>query len=485
MTYKEIYRCCLQTIAPVHIGCDEVYEPTGFFLDEPGRQLTAVEPLALIRSLSDPERRRFAEICSQGTVGSILEVYKFMRGRTAPGRPVAVCEDFLKHYNQTLNMPSRDQRRVQQELNRFEIPRTAFRGIDGRAYIPGSSIKGALRTAYLNLMEAQKRLPRNNRRYRTDELQKTLLDYKTIPEDPFRLVKVSDFHPVGEVKTRIVYAVNKKKNPGPRPAQGLPLLLEVVEPGAMFLGRITVEEPGPGAKIVSPIALRNLIEGANHFYSKEKKRENEELRHIGVHVERIEPLQDGWMLRCGKHSGAESVTVEGHRRIKIKGNRGERPKILDHATTVWLASNRRRPDDNSTLRTMGWAAVVPLSGDDEEKFLQTEADYQSASPPVQIQEEVRALSERDREPLPDETPKPSEAPPATENWDLCHLNWDSGSGTLTAVYEAKKATSQDKSIIPESIQKRLFKKGKKKAVKAAVQVEPLGRAYIIVQIEPI
>ena len=134
---KMIYRCCLQTLTPVHIGCDEVYEPTGFTVDETRRHLVVVAPLAILQSLSIEERQRFGALCARGDVGSILDIYKFLRNRPIGGRTIAVCGDFIEHYRRTLQMPSRDERRVQQELNKFEIPRTAFRSADGRAYIPG------------------------------------------------------------------------------------------------------------------------------------------------------------------------------------------------------------------------------------------------------------------------------------------------------------------------------------------------------------
>ena len=41
-------------------------------------------------------------------------------------------------------------RGIRQELNQFSISRTAYNPYNNLPYIPGSSIKGALRTAYLS-----------------------------------------------------------------------------------------------------------------------------------------------------------------------------------------------------------------------------------------------------------------------------------------------------------------------------------------------
>jgi len=482
---KEIYRCCLQTVTPMHIGTDEVYEPTGFVVDASVPQLVVVEPIELIRSLSADERLQFAKICAQGTIGSILEVYKFLRNRRPKGRSVAVCKDFVTHYQNTLSISARNERHVQQELNRFEIPRTAFRPIDGRAYIPGSSIKGALRTAYLNLMEKRKALSSGKRRYQGNTLQQELLDFRKIPEDPFRMIKVSDFRPVGNAPTKIIYAVNEKKKPSDRPARGQALLMEMVAPGATFVGEISVERPGPGAPIHSPITLENLLEGAREFFGKEREREANELKVIGVKTQEIKPPSNVWHLRCGRHSGAESVTVEGHRSIRIMGKRGER-QFLDHATTLWLASESRVPRSKDDMLPMGWAVVAPLTGAMAQKCDEAESEYQESL--TRLKMRAKTATPPPSPATENEVSKPStamvaKAGPSKEVWPSANLTWDPGPGILTANSPKGKATTKDKDLIPESIQARLFKKGKKKSVVAEVEVEPRGNSFNIVTIK--
>ena len=70
-------RFIIRTLAPVHIGCDEVYEPTGFVLDETSCTLTAFQPLEFVRSLGKKDLDRLTLICRRGNLESIL-VYKFM-----------------------------------------------------------------------------------------------------------------------------------------------------------------------------------------------------------------------------------------------------------------------------------------------------------------------------------------------------------------------------------------------------------------------
>jgi len=360
---KEVFRCYFEVLSPVHIGSDEVYEPTGFIVDEKESCLVAFDPITFISELDEADKKRFSDICKKGTIASILEVYKYLKGRNAEGRTVKVCEGFLDHYKKTLSLPA-NERVVQQELNKFSIPRTAFNTGDQRPYIPGSSVKGALRTAWLNALAKNNQVRLTERGNRAaSELEHKLMNYSGIKDDPFRLVKVSDFRPMGDVQTQVVYGINKKKKPADPNTAGLPLLFEIIEPGAVFEGQISVETPLKGSDIKMPVNLPDLLKNALQFYGHEKNRENAELARIGIPVNPGKPNAQGLdpavMLRIGRHSGAESVTIDGHRNIFIM----KLKKTLDHATTFWLVSPVRRPSTNHQLQPFGWGQLASLTDD--------------------------------------------------------------------------------------------------------------------------
>ena len=81
------------------------------------------------------------------------------------------------------------------------------------------------------------------------------------------------------------------------------------------------------------------------------------------------------MARVGRHSGAESVTIEGHRNIKIMMGKGEKPKYLDRATTLWLASEKRKPEDRDGLQPFGWVQLSRLTDDSLKNFQIEEQDW--------------------------------------------------------------------------------------------------------------
>lgn len=383
---KQRIRCKVKTLSPVHVGCDEVYEPTGFTVDEENGSLVVFDPLAFIAGLSEEDRHRFSEICKKGTVQSILEIYRFLRNRRTVGRSVKVCGGFPRHYNQVLEV-SAD--RLKNELNRFKIERTAFLEADRRPYIPGSAIKGALRTAYLNRLSDNapdyssqlRRLRHEKARIKEHRwLEEKLLGLDKVPsrekisKDPFRLVKVSDFIPLGDSTTKIVYAVNRKKKPTDKHARGPNQILECIEPGTVFVGEITVESPqAPGATSLT-INLGKLLDSALQFFGAEKAREERELQNIGVPV-RENPGNVGVLIRMGRHSGAESVTIRRYRDIKIMlGKKGK--TFEDHATTLWLASETSKPGGNASLTPFGWAMLSELSAEEEARLRSEEKTFQ-------------------------------------------------------------------------------------------------------------
>jgi len=382
---KESLRCFLKTLSPVHIGCDEVYEPMGFVMDEHAQQMVVFDPLSFISQMEDIDKKRFSEICLEGTVSSILEIYKFLRGRAAQGRHIDVCQGFLDHYHKTLAIPAKDKKRVQQELNRFTIERTSFLPSDHRPYIPGSAIKGAIRTAYLNAMARKKKVPTQRGKYAAKDLEKELLDGGAFDTDPFRLVKIPDFRPVGLAKTRIVYAVNEKKMPSKFGARGPYKILEVIQPGALFEGEITVDTPPTKKSVNSPISMQGLLESIKQFFLREKNREDDDLKRINIPEVQISDNKDMFLIRLGRHSGAESVTIEGHRNVKIMLGEGKKT-FKTYATTLWLASEMQKPKINENLYPFGWAVLGELSAALAEEFQEKENGWRE-----QAEAERRAI----------------------------------------------------------------------------------------------
>lgn len=378
--FKETFHCVLKIASPVHLGCDDVYEPTSFIVDEKKSRMTAFDPFQFIQDLPVDDRKKLSHICRKGSIKSVLEIYKFFRNKKASGRYVKLCNGFIEHYKKVLELKD-DAREITQNLNQFQIAKTAFKSVDNRPYIPGTAIKGAIRTAYLNALAKNKRIPTQRGKGASSNLQSKLIGYepKKMETDPFRLIKVSDFMPVGEIQTRIVYAVNKKKKTGDREARGPYQILEVIEPGACFVGKISIEKPQSSQYIRNPATLNAILKSLNLFYQKENKRECRECKNIKVNGIALKPSPETYALRIGRHSGAESITVDGHRSIRIMLGGNARPVYKNHATTLWLSSETDKNKYNKGLLPFGWTVLEQLTPEidkqlhaEEEAFVHNE-----------------------------------------------------------------------------------------------------------------
>ena len=361
------YRLYIKTVSPLHVGTGEVYEPTEFFVHPKG-YLGVLDFERFIAHFDERELRAFKQLCGRGTVESLVKLYILVDGLAQKflnqgiddfvKRRIEVCAGFLSHYKEIQKLLD-DPRKLKNEFKKFIIYRTAFSPNEEVPFIPGSAVKGAIRTAVLNLRRGRVKgktwRDYCERRCDGKQLESEILAYpgSRFQRDPFRLVRVSDFRPVGEVKTKIVYAVNRKKGGGS--ARGPHHILEVVEPGALFEGEITILEAEKRAGIKNPITFEEITEALRSFYGRERAREFEELDRLGA-----DPLdfpENNLPLRIGRHSGAECVTIEGFRRIKIVQGRNRPPKFSDRATTFWLASEYKDSTTSQGLKPFGWVAL--------------------------------------------------------------------------------------------------------------------------------
>lgn len=364
----------LHIMSPIHVGCDDVYEPTSFVIDEKKRKLIEFDTMDFIRNLSPRDKQEFTKICMEGNVSSIVKLYNFISNKKLVGREIDVSGGLITHYNNVKKLSTNNESKIRQELNQFSISRTAYNPHNNLPYIPGSSIKGSLRTAYLSKLATDMGI--KGRKDRAKDLEVELLggSFRT---DPFRMVKPSDFLPVGNVKTNVVYAVNKKKKVSKFDAKGgnIPQILEVVKEESVFEGTLHIQQPEQKSDIKKPISGKEFLTATHDFYWKIVNEEDDVTKNIGANNTVVNSIvnkfKESWgvsafLLRIGRHSGAESVTIEGNRHIKIMQRRGTGTpdKFLDHATTFWLASETSKPTNNNGLVPFGWA-VMEIPGDND------------------------------------------------------------------------------------------------------------------------
>lgn len=380
----------ISTLSPIHIGCDEVYEPSNFVIHD--SLLHALDPADLAESLSDKERKQLATLADQREpIGAIQRFFRDHAERFAglAKHQVAVAEAIVSEYERNAGNATQRGPAGDATYNSLTIARTAYRPIDNTPYLPGSSLKGSIRTAWLNQMNRGAALAfdeKADKRNAPRRLQERLLGYTAgkFENDPFRHLCLADAHPEDDTTpppTRVLYAISKKKllpRDGERSPQELKGFLETIPDAlpAAFLGELRLNERGE-------IDWNDLCDACNHFYQPQL---DAELDHpvlgglldadwkkminglLGNELNELIKARQGFLLRVGRHSGAESVTLDGLRDIKILGPRIDGKQTFDfrpNTTQKRYASQTKVGADG--LLPFGWIWVDAC--DDEHRYL--------------------------------------------------------------------------------------------------------------------
>ena len=375
----------ISTLSPVHVGCDEVYEPSNFVIAD--GLLHALDPATLATDLSDNERKQLAALAEgREPIGALQRFFRDDAQRFVglARHQVTVADAIVREYEKSAGRPTQRGAAGESTYNLFPIARTAYRPFDNVPYLPGSSLKGSIRTAWLNRCNDGKPLTGDEQRDKRGaprRLQERLLGYAAnkFQDDPFRHVCLADAHP-GEdgtpPPTRVLYAISKKKRQPREGESGSPELkvfLETVPDAlpAAFLGEL---------RLSGKIAWNALCDACNNFYRPQLEAE---LTHavlgglldadwnllvtalLGDELGDLIAARQGFLLRVGRHSGAESLTLDGVRDIKILGKKGEQPSYRAHTTEKRFASLTKA--GVSGLLPFGWVWVDAC--DDAHRYL--------------------------------------------------------------------------------------------------------------------
>ncbi len=400
------WRVDISTLGPVHVGSGEQFEPIGYVLDEESNSFFEFPPITLSEAFSDNDMDRLHSLVAgtynNHTIPTIRKLIYDRRLDLSPyaTRAVLASPDIQALYEQNIGTVAQHETGA---INRLEIEKTFADSFSGKPVLPGSSLKGAIRTALLNHANQGRSLPKEDRnRVNRDSslaLQKRLFDYRNFDGDPMRLVHIADGMWIGEsgdegftAETAVAFAVNRRKQPIVKEGkelpsraqeQGLNQIVEVI-PGMRwrkFRSRLTLHltdlEHDNLPKRKLRWSAQEIASACNDFYRRGFDDEAKKLLDRGLISQTwyktclglIEGATShrldsnpAFLLRVGRHSSAESMTLDGVRSIRIiRGN--AKPEYRDEASTWWLASNDRNAETN--LTPFGWVLVELAEGDSE------------------------------------------------------------------------------------------------------------------------
>ena len=384
----DVRQLAITALSPVHIGTGEDLEPTGYVIE--GEDLYRFSPEAALRALPAAAREELTKVLGAApSVQLIKQVQAFFHRHSEAliaeaEHAMPVLPSIAAEYQQRVGKTAQREENGREIINQLAIARTYADVASGRPILPGSSLKGAMRTALLDLVNDGASLQQHRESNR--DLQQRLFRYKQFDLDPMRLVQIGDardLSPMETYATEVRYAVNRKRQPVlkdgreiPAQAENLRQVLECVPPlrPQAFIGQLGIQDVAGLSSLKLPDAslrwsFADIAAACNQFYQPILEREVLELRSRGylsaAWVNTVQQLltdrqsalesNQAFLLRVGRHSGAESVTINGVRSIKIMGAKGERPTFMEAAKTVWLAAGDIQ--QRAELLPFGWVLV--------------------------------------------------------------------------------------------------------------------------------
>lgn len=389
------HRLYLTPLSPIHIGCGEDFEPTNYVIDD--GLLYGFDPSRA--ALNEMQRK---ELVKASHADTEIPLQQFFRTHAATFKPhsqvvIPVCKGVQQQYNDRIGKTANVETRGKRVANRLHIERHVYTGALQQPFIPGTSFKGALRTAWVDDLNAEQR-PRENTSKSTTALEARLLggDFQT---SPLRLLKVADLMPQREPEREVLFAVNRKKREvigkdgQAMQPKGIAARKDCVLHGQyrLFAADVTlpmllnhVGATDHKGKPVTPQAeqltqkggvdLRRLARQSNEYHRQRLDNELNTLDGRGlVHptwkrsVELLLSSRtdlgqkiaagDAFLVRIGRYGSADSKTLtgEGVASIKIMGAKGSPPSFESTTKTVWLAAQTET--DQKHLIPFGWAVV--------------------------------------------------------------------------------------------------------------------------------
>ncbi len=434
--FMHTHQVYLTPLSPIHIGCGEDFEPTNYVIDN--QILYHFEPsnLCLVKEKRD-------ELLNLAKQSNLLRIQRFFKANTKSAVNFShyfanVAIGVVALWENRIGNAAQYENNGKKMIAELAIERTSYLPYEHNAYIPGSSFKGALATAILDLAHKKSGAPRLERK--ENLIKKYIGEFK---ESELRTVKFGDFVPLKEINSKIYFCLNFKKKPTEKGilGRGISLRRETIVSGQYRAFQSDLALWENKHKQTSSYELNEIFDILNAYYVPIFNEECERLIANGLinrqWVSSVQSLLNSKkiaLIRLGKN-GADSKVLRnaGTAQIKIMQGRGKSTQ-KDRSTTLWLAGETSQQTND--LLPFGWALLEINHGQENEKLKQWceqqmlanhiidkvvliekhQADQQKLK--QQYEEEQNRIQEREAQRLAEEQAKSQLLSSASENQRL-------------------------------------------------------------------
>jgi len=314
------YSLKCEILSPLHIGTGEGIEPFYYIIKE--HKFYKISLDNFLFELPSDDRTAFERLIDEGRLNKIR---KFIGEKVNVGAYSIYSTDVTPEVEEIYNSKLDD---IQNQLLINPFVRTAGRN---RPYVPGSSIKGAIRTALINQIAQNSNLPKPQSYREEFEFESKVLGCTDAKNDPFRGIKIRDgILPSDSTIITKVKNVTKDRSGNLSP-NNIQLICEITysmiskRPVVFEVELIFDDNLFSTNYLSGDFIIEDIKEACNGFYLDKLQAEHDKFyknsiissSSMALLNEEIE--DNAFLLRIGRFSGVESVTIDNYRNPRPPG----------------------------------------------------------------------------------------------------------------------------------------------------------------------
>ena len=347
----------ITTLTPVHIGTGDDYTPTNYILDNDylyyfQDDVINLLPTSKIDELNQKLRGNVDERFIHAYIKILNENKDIIKKNSKYKIPIN--SGFFAEYEKKI---------IRTYNNDFFVNRTLINSFNYNSIIPGSSINGAVRTA---IVESWSKGKTERCEKISEKFMKFFLETDQKPEtNIMKYIKFEDVVMGGTETRKIYYAINCKKKVDQSKLKNPRVTTRIETIDYENTGIFNINLLNTNINHNSPVpTINEIAEFCNdryldmfkdHLISMYRDEKTLNFSHYNRLVRCYNLISDNYetkfILRLGKYSGAEAMTLPG-RNIKINRGKKLNPTYEDSSTTHWLVSDKENV--NNDMLPFGW-----------------------------------------------------------------------------------------------------------------------------------
>ncbi|MBI5185788.1 MAG: type III-A CRISPR-associated RAMP protein Csm5 [Nitrospinae bacterium] len=318
------YTLKFEILSPLHIGAGEEMDPMSYIIK--GNRLYRVSFEKFVSRMDESQRSEFESVIAKGNLVDLRRhVIKKLDLESEALYSVEASMQISKLYDSKIGD-------MENQLLIHQFLRTEDAAFP---LIPGSSLKGAIRTALVSEMAGRSGLPKPREPREEYEFEFKVLGCKDAKEDPFRGVKIRDktlSHDAAIV--REIRNMAKGKGRGLQP-NSIQIIAEtthskITGKEVHFETDLLIDDGLFSTRFLGKtITIDQIVKSCTDFYMDKMEMEHDKFykgsaaESTSTFLLNTEFDDDSFPLRLGRFSGVESVTLDEYRNPKPPGKTGK------------------------------------------------------------------------------------------------------------------------------------------------------------------